>query len=42
MIAAVITNGELGDVDKLMGILPEFDLVVCCDGLDIWTAWDWL
>ncbi|HHU78810.1 MAG: thiamine diphosphokinase [Caldicoprobacterales bacterium] len=32
MIAAVITNGELGDVDKLMGILPEFDLVVCCDG----------
>lgn len=32
MRAAIISNGELGNVSKLKGMLPTFDYVVCCDG----------
>src|SRR5690554_12141 len=32
MRAAIVSNGELGNVSKLRSILPTFDLVVCCDG----------
>jgi thiamine pyrophosphokinase len=32
MRAAIISNGELGDENKLKNTLPTFDLVICCDG----------
>src|SRR5690554_6364740 len=32
MKAVIVSNGELGDVNKLKNVLPTFDFVVCCDG----------
>jgi len=32
MRAAVVSNGDLGDAEKLRKMLPPFDLVVCSDG----------
>lgn len=32
MRAAIVSNGELGELEKLKTLLPKFDLVVCCDG----------
>ncbi|HHT66406.1 MAG: thiamine diphosphokinase [Caldicoprobacterales bacterium] len=32
MRAVVVSNGELGETKKLKSMLPDFDLVVCCDG----------
>ncbi len=32
MRAAIISNGDLGDGVKLKSSLPEFDMVICCDG----------
>ena len=32
MKVAIISNGDLGDVEKLKLIMPDFDKIVCCDG----------
>ena len=32
MRVAIVTNGDLGEVDRLKDILPNFDFVICCDG----------
>lgn len=32
MKAAIISNGDLADAEKLRQMLPRFDLVICCDG----------
>jgi len=32
MIAAIVANGDLGEVKKIRTLLPAFDFVVCCDG----------
>jgi thiamine pyrophosphokinase len=32
MRAAVVSNGDLGDIEKLKSMLPKLDLVVCSDG----------
>jgi len=32
MKAAILSNGDLADAEKLKQMLPKFDLVICCDG----------
>lgn len=32
MRIAIISNGDLGDGEKLKSSLPYFDMVICCDG----------
>ena len=32
MRAAIISNGDIGDGEKLKSSLPKFDMVICCDG----------
>jgi thiamine pyrophosphokinase len=32
MKAAIISNGDIGHGEKLKSKLPEFDMVICCDG----------